>query len=116
MSSLARRTMLFALVLVGLWAPVACSPTAPQPAAAPPAGAQPSGGSTRVQIFSWWVDGVQATGLQKLYGLYHRDHPGIDILNATVAGGGANARAVLRSRMTAGDPPDSFQIRLGREL
>ena len=38
-------------------------------------------------------------------------------MNATVAGGaGTNAKAVLKTRMLGGDPPDSFQVHAGHEL
>jgi glucose/mannose transport system substrate-binding protein len=38
-------------------------------------------------------------------------------VNSTVTGGsGVNARAVLKTRMLGGDPPDSFQVHAGQEL
>jgi len=39
------------------------------------------------------------------------------VINATVAGGaGINAKAVLKTRMLGGNPPDSFQVHAGQEL
>jgi len=39
------------------------------------------------------------------------------VINSTVTGGsGVNAKAVLKTRMLGGDPPDSFQVHAGQEL
>jgi glucose/mannose transport system substrate-binding protein len=41
----------------------------------------------------------------------------VTVNNATVTGGsGVNARAVLKTRMLGGDPPDTFQVHAGQEL
>jgi glucose/mannose transport system substrate-binding protein len=71
----------------------------------------------RLEIFSWWTTGGEAAGLNALFDQYKRENPGVDIVNATVAGGaGSNAKAVLKTRMLGGAPPDSFQIHMGHEL
>ena len=42
---------------------------------------------------------------------------GIEFINATVAGSaGSNAKTVLRTRLTDGDPPDAYQVHAGLEL
>jgi glucose/mannose transport system substrate-binding protein len=52
-----------------------------------------------------------------MYEVFKGLYPNIEIINATVAGGaGSNAKAVLATRMQAGDPPDSFQVHAGHEL
>ena len=77
------------------------------------AGAQ---GAGRLEIASWWTTGGEAGGLLKLFELMRQRH-GVEIVNAAVAGGaGQNAKAVLKTRMLGGDPPDSFQVHMGREL
>ena len=74
-------------------------------------------GTGKLEIFSWWTTGGEAAGLLKLFELDRKQHPGLEIINATVAGGaGQNAKAVLKTRMLGGDPPDSFQVHMGREL
>jgi len=94
-----------ALVVLGVIA-AACGPT-PPPAA-------PKG---KLEIFSWWTAGGEAEGLNALYDVYKKKYPGVEIINATVAGGaGAQAKAVLTTRMLGGDPPDSFQVHAGHEL
>src|SRR5262245_29092931 len=71
----------------------------------------------KLEIFSWWTTGGEAAGLLKLFELDRKQHAGLEIINATVAGGaGQNAKAVLKTRMLGGDPPDSFQVHMGREL
>jgi glucose/mannose transport system substrate-binding protein len=69
-----------------------------------------------LEIFSWWA-GDEAPALEALIDLYEEQHPDTEVINATVAGGsGINARAVLKTRMLGGDPPDSFQVHAGEEL
>jgi glucose/mannose transport system substrate-binding protein len=73
--------------------------------------------TSQLEIFSWWTTGGEAAGLTKLFEMYGRQYPGVDIINAIVAGGaGPHAKAVLKTRMLGGDPPDSFQVHMGREL
>jgi glucose/mannose transport system substrate-binding protein len=74
--------------------------------------------SGKLEIFSWWTTGGEAAGLKELFNLYPATCPGtVEIVNATVAGGGgANARQVLTTRMLGNDPPGSFQVHMGHEL
>jgi glucose/mannose transport system substrate-binding protein len=70
----------------------------------------------KLEIFSWWA-GDEGPALQALIDRYSALHPSIQVINATVTGGsGVNARAVLKTRMLGGDPPDSFQVHAGQEL
>lgn len=70
-----------------------------------------------VEIFSWWTGGGEEEGLQALFEIFNDNYPDIEIINATVAGGaGTNAKAVLKTRMVGGNPPDSFQVHGGAEL
>ncbi|HBN96314.1 MAG TPA: ABC transporter substrate-binding protein, partial [Firmicutes bacterium] len=49
--------------------------------------------------------------------LYESKYPEVTVINATVTGGsGVNAKAVLKTRMLGGDPPDAFQVHAGQEL
>src|SRR5688572_6386908 len=86
-------------------------------ACAPAATPAPGGGKTQVEVFSWWTTGGEAAGLQKLIDQFNAAHPNAEVINAAVAGGaGSNAKAVLKTRMLGGDPPDSFQVHMGHEL
>ncbi len=76
-----------------------------------------AGAAKKLEIFSWWTAGGEADGLNAMFGIYKTRYPGVEIINATVAGGaGTNAKAVLKTRMQGGDPPDSFQVHGGAEL
>ena len=72
--------------------------------------------SGELEIFSWWA-GDEGPALEALIELYNTLYPDVEVINATVTGGsGVNARAVLKTRMLGGDPPDSFQVHAGEEL
>ena len=76
-----------------------------------------AGAATKLEIFSWWTAGGEAEGLAGMFSVYKKLYPSVDIVNATVAGGaGTNAKAVLATRLTGGDPPDSFQVHAGLEV
>ncbi len=69
-----------------------------------------------LEIFSWWA-GDEGPALEALIAKYNELYPNVEVINATVTGGsGVNARAVLKTRMLGGDPPDSFQVHAGQEL
>ncbi len=72
-----------------------------------------------VEIFSWWTNAGEVEALNTLFKNLQATVPGINIINAAIAGGsgpGGNAKAILETRMLAGEPPDSFQIHWGHEL
>jgi glucose/mannose transport system substrate-binding protein len=72
--------------------------------------------SGQLEIFSWWA-GDEGPALEALIALYNAENPGVTVINATVTGGsGVNARAVLKTRMLGGNPPDTFQVHAGEEL
>lgn len=72
--------------------------------------------SGTLEIFSWWA-GDEGPALEALIDLYSEQYPAVEVENATVTGGsGVNARAVLKTRMLGGNPPDSFQVHAGEEL
>lgn len=69
-----------------------------------------------LEIFSWWA-GDEGPALEALITIYKQRHPNVNVVNATVTGGsGVNAKAVLKTRMLGGEPPDSFQVHAGQEL
>jgi len=78
--------------------------------------AAPARAQEKLEIFSWWA-GDEGPALKALIDLYSKQNPSIEVINSTVTGGsGVNARAVLKTRMLGGDPPDSFQVHAGQEL
>ncbi len=79
--------------------------------------AQDAAPSGDLEIFSWWVGGGEAAGLEALIAKFSEMYPDVNVINAAVSGGsGVNARAVLQTRMLGGDPPDTFQVHAGQEL
>jgi glucose/mannose transport system substrate-binding protein len=110
------------LIILGILL-AGCSPAAQAPKAttAPkataPAAQATDKPTTKLEIFSWWTNPGEEDGLFALYDLYKTKYPGIEIVNATVAGAaGINAKQVLKTRMLGGDPPDDFQVHPGAEL
>jgi glucose/mannose transport system substrate-binding protein len=84
-------------------------------------GAKSSGkaGTGKLEIFSWWTSGGEVEALNAIYKIYNDKYPNVTIENAALAGGqgqGGNMKALLETRMLGGEPPDSFQVHLGREL
>src|ERR671922_2334068 len=76
----------------------------------------PARAQQTLEIFSWWA-GDEGPALKALIDRFSAKHPNIQVVNSTVTGGsGVNARAVLKTRMLGGDPPDSFQVHAGQEL
>lgn len=69
-----------------------------------------------LEIFSWWA-GDEGPALEALIAVFEADNPGVNLINATITGGsGVNAKAVLKTRMLGGDPPETFQVHAGQEL
>ncbi|RYZ02365.1 MAG: carbohydrate ABC transporter substrate-binding protein [Myxococcales bacterium] len=66
-----------------------------------------------VEVFSWWTAPGEAEALQSLIDLHKDRYPNARIFNAAtdpaLISGGTEAKQVLRERLEAGDPPDSFQ-------
>jgi len=97
----------------------ACGGQTETPAAEVP-GEQPAeqpAGKQQVEVFSWWTGGGEAAGLDAMIEVFAEMYPDIEFINAAVAGGaGTNARAVLATRLQAGDAPDSWQGHAGQEL
>ena len=79
--------------------------------------AAPTTKDTEVEVFSWWTGGGEEAGLNAMIAIWNQKYPDIKFVNAAVAGGaGTNAKAVLATRLSAGDPPDSWQGHAGQEL
>ena len=97
------------LVIVAILVLSACGPAAKT---ATPVPAK----STEVEVFSWWVGPGEADGLAAMVKVFNAQYPNIKFINAAVAGGaGTNAKAVLATRLAAGDAPDSWQAHAGQE-
>jgi glucose/mannose transport system substrate-binding protein len=116
-----RDFMKFAAMGAGVAALSACVPAAPgaAPAASGGAAAPAAAGANQLEIFSWWTSGGEVEALNAIYAIYSEKYPDVEVVNAALAGGagqGGNMKALLETRMQGGQPPDSFQVHLGREL
>ncbi len=77
----------------------------------------PAGAKGQLVVASWWTAGGEAEGLRGLFDIYAAKYPDVQIVNATIAGGaGFVFRPVLKTRLIAGDPPDTFQLHAGLEV
>src|SRR5215210_3001490 len=73
--------------------------------------------TNNLEVISWWTSGSEEQALNVLFDAYRKAHPGVTIVNATVAGGGgSNASVVLAQRLLRGNPPDSWQTFPGGAL
>jgi glucose/mannose transport system substrate-binding protein len=103
------RAVVAALVIAVLVVPAVATSKTSRPAA--------KAASCQLSVFSWWTGGGEAAGLTKLIGIWNHTNASCPFKNETVAGGaGTNAKAVLAQRLTAHNPPDSFQGHAGKEL
>jgi len=117
----ARQYLMILFVVVMAVSMAACAaPAAPGAAPAEEAPAAEAGEPTgKLEIFSWWTAGGEVEALNAVYDILLEEYPGIEIENAALAGGqgqGGNMKALLETRMMGNEPPDSFQVHLGREL
>jgi glucose/mannose transport system substrate-binding protein len=70
-----------------------------------------------LEVFSWWTSGGESAALDALFNVYKKRDPGVEIVNAAVAGGGGSAaQPVLQTRLAGGNPPDTWQSHPGWEL
>jgi glucose/mannose transport system substrate-binding protein len=67
------------------------------------------------EILSWWVSRGESEALGALLSVYERSHPHTSVVNAAVSGTPI-ARRELRTRMSRGRPPDTFQVNGGTDL
>lgn len=119
---------LLAVLLVAAFSLSACGPAATPTQAMPADTAMPAATSApaatmapaaagKVEVFSWWVGPGEADGLAAMVKVFNAKYPSVEFVNAAVAGGsGTNARAVLATRLSAGDAPDSWQAHAGQEI
>ena len=79
--------------------------------------ANAAGASGKVEVFSWWTSGSESAALNAIFDGLKKANPGVEIVNAAVAGGaGTNARQVLATRLAAGDTPETWQSHPGGDL
>ena len=117
MFHLQKRLCIAALLALTALLLAACGDLTPTASPATSSGLSGAVSSNRFEIFSWWTNGGEADGKNALLSIYKKQYPGVNVIDATVAGGaGTNAKTVLVTRMQGGQPPDTFQVHAGQEL
>ena len=110
-----RITFVIALVVIASMLLAACAKATVATTTVAPAATAVPATKQQLEVFSWWTGGGEAAGLAAMIKIWNQKYPDIEFVNAAVAGGaGSNAKAVLATRLSAGDPPDSFHGHAGQ--
>ena len=77
-----------------------------------------TGGTTKnLEVLSWWTSGSETAALNVLFDDFRKTNPGVNIVNAAVAGGGGSkAQVVLATRLQDNNPPDVWQTHPGASI
>jgi len=71
----------------------------------------------KLEIFHWWTAPGEREAADAMFAAYNAKYPEIEVIeNPVPGGGGTEHRIVLKARITAGIPPDTFQTLGGAEL
>ena len=71
----------------------------------------------QLEVVSWWTSGSEAAALEALFAAFRQSNPGVQAVNAAVAGGaGSTARVALAKRLQKDDPPDVWQTFAGKSV
>lgn len=71
----------------------------------------------QLQIFHWWTAPGEREAADAMFAAFKDKFPDVEIVeNPVPGGGGTEHRVVLKARITAGIPPDTFQTLGGAEL
>lgn len=107
----------------------ACAPATKAPTAAPAqpqtvvqtqvvvVTATPQPAEKKLEIFHWWTAPGEREAADAMFAALKAAYPDIKLVeNPVPGGGGTEHRVVLKARITAGIPPDTFQTLGGAEL
>ncbi len=79
--------------------------------------ATPEPKQKKLEIFHWWTAPGEREAADAMFAAYKAAYPDITVVeNPVPGGGGTEHRVVLKARITAGIPPDTFQTLGGAEL
>jgi glucose/mannose transport system substrate-binding protein len=68
-------------------------------------------------VYDYWTAGGEKEAIHAVFKLFQDQHPGVEILENQVAGGGgSNMLAVLIGKLQSNNPPDAFQASMGSQL
>jgi glucose/mannose transport system substrate-binding protein len=79
--------------------------------------ATPEPPQKKLEIFHWWTAPGEREAADAMFAAFKDANPDVEIVeNPVPGGGGTEHRVVLKARITAGIPPDTFQTLGGAEL
>ncbi|MBN1995895.1 MAG: carbohydrate ABC transporter substrate-binding protein [Anaerolineae bacterium] len=79
--------------------------------------ATPEPQAKQLEIFHWWTAPGEREAADAMFAALKDKYPDIEVVeNPVPGGGGTEHRIVLKARITAGIPPDTFQTLGGAEL
>jgi glucose/mannose transport system substrate-binding protein len=79
--------------------------------------ATPAPEAKKLEIFHWWTAPGEREAADAMFAAFKDKYPDVEIVeNPVPGGGGTEHRVVLKARITAGIPPDTFQTLGGAEL
>ena len=79
--------------------------------------ATPEPKEKKLEIFHWWTAPGEREAADAMFAAMNAAYPDVAIVeNPVPGGGGTEHRVVLKARITAGIPPDTFQTLGGAEL
>jgi glucose/mannose transport system substrate-binding protein len=120
-------TVLGVLTALGMILSACGTPAAPAVAPAEPqtiiqtkivlVTATPQPAEKKLEIFHWWTAPGEREAADAMFAALKAAYPDITLVeNPVPGGGGTEHRVVLKARITAGIPPDTFQTLGGAEL
>jgi len=78
---------------------------------------EPEPETNKLEIFHWWTAPGEREAADAMFAALNDAYPEIEVVeNPVPGGGGTEHRIVLKARITAGIPPDTFQTLGGAEL
>lgn len=108
--------LLVVALLVGACAPKATPTPTPKPKPTEVKPTQPPKVTGKVEFLNWWTAGGELEALNAVVKVFKEKYPDIEFVNNAIAGGGGSAaKAVLKTRMLGGNPPDIYQTHQGSE-
>src|SRR4030042_989730 len=79
--------------------------------------ATPEPAEKKLEIFHWWTAPGEREAADAMFAAFANQYPDVTVVeNPVPGGGGTEHRIVLKARITAGIPPDTFQTLGGAEL
>jgi glucose/mannose transport system substrate-binding protein len=79
--------------------------------------ATPEPPQKKLEIFHWWTAPGEREAADAMFAAFKAAYPDVEVVeNPVPGGGGTEHRVVLKARITAGIPPDTFQTLGGAEL